>query len=44
MIKCVNCQYYVPNNKGYEYCCFYCYDIDRIILLSMCKWLEKEEK
>ena len=43
MIKCINCNYYVDNNNGYEYCAYFCQPIDRIIILSMCKWIEDEE-
>lgn len=44
MIKCTNCNYYIENNNGYEYCAYYCEFIDRIILLSMCKWLEENNE
>lgn len=40
---CKTCTYYIQSNKGYPYCAYYCEFIDRIILLSMCSWLEKDD-
>ena len=42
MIRCIDCQYYCIH-KDEEYCTYYCEFIDRIIILSMCKWLEKDD-
>lgn len=42
-IKCVNCNYYIANNNGYEYCAYFCQPIDRVIILSMCKWIDYED-
>lgn len=42
-IKCVDCPYYVESNNGYEYCSYFCCDIDRVIILSMCKWIEQDD-
>ena len=43
MIKCETCAYYVNDKNNENFCAYYCEFIDRIILLSMCKWLEKEK-
>ena len=40
-MPCKTCPYYIESNNGYEYCAYFCEDIQRIIALSMCKWLEE---
>ena len=40
-MTCKTCPYYVENNNGYEYCAYFCLEIQRIKTLSMCKWLEE---
>lgn len=40
-MPCKNCPYYIESNNGYEYCAYFCEDINRIKQLSMCKWLEE---
>lgn len=39
-MSCKTCPYFVENNNGYAYCSYFCEEIDRVIALSMCKWLE----
>lgn len=43
IMTCKTCTYYIESNKGYPYCAYYCEFIDRIILLSMCSWLENDK-
>lgn len=42
-MTCNNCTYYIENNNGYEYCAYFCQPIDRVIILSMCKWIEEDD-
>ena len=46
MIKCVNCQYYIAEEKDdkfYPFCCLYCMSLDNIAIFDLCKFIEKEE-
>ena len=40
-MSCKTCPYFVESNNGYAYCAYFCEEIDRVIALSMCKWLEE---
>ena len=37
-MMCKTCPYYVENNNGYEYCAYFCLEIQRIKTLEMCRW------
>ena len=44
MIKCIDCQYYIPDNKGYPFCCLYLMALDNVAIYDLCKFIEKEDK
>ena len=43
-MKCKDCPYYAGNDEnGYEYCSYFVQPLDRVIILSMCKWIDYED-
>lgn len=44
MIKCIDCPYYVSEEKGYPFCCLYLMALDNVAIYDLCKFIEKENK
>lgn len=43
MIKCIDCPYYVAEEKGYPFCCLYLMALDNVAIYDLCKFIKKEE-
>lgn len=42
-IECKNCQYFINDNKNKNYCCLYCKNVNEIIKIKQCYFVNNKE-